>query len=241
MDERSKPNCNQEILNVLAEKSSTKQLIYRNTLSVFEQLKATLQEIARELNDNICDIDNHVVVEFKDRGQFEAEIVFSGDTLIFHMHTNVFAFDKGHMVNKMGYVKEDPLRGYFGIINVYNFLSDSLKYNRVEDLGFLLGRIFINKDRHYFVEGRRQLGFLFNDLPHQTVENMALRKIIESAILQALDFDLTAPDFRDMSVVTVQQIRSISSDLRIATSKKLGFRMSYENAPKAARNKKEED
>ena len=30
-------------------------------------------------------------------------------------------------------------------------------------MGYCIGRIFINKENHYFVEGKRQLGFLYND------------------------------------------------------------------------------
>ena len=49
------------------------------------------------------------------------------------------------------------------MINIYNFLADSFKYNRLNDVGYLVGRVFLNKDLHYFVEGKRQLGFLYND------------------------------------------------------------------------------
>ena len=44
-------------------------------------------------------------------------------------------------------------RTYCGVINMYNFLSDSFKYNRENDLGYLIGRMFINKE-NTFVEGK---------------------------------------------------------------------------------------
>ena len=40
---------------------------------------------------------------------------------------------------------QNQLGTFCGIINIYNFLSDSFKYNRESDLGYLVGRIFINK------------------------------------------------------------------------------------------------
>jgi hypothetical protein len=43
--------------------------------------------------------------------------------------------------------------GYFGVVNVYNFLSDSFRYNRERDLGYLVARIFLNKEGHFFVQG----------------------------------------------------------------------------------------
>ncbi len=227
MQELINMGSNSKILELLAGKSSTKQLVFRETKAVFDELKSLLKEIATELNDSICSIDKSVVVEFFDRGTYEAEIKFSGDTLIFHMHTNTFSFEKNHHVHKTQYVKKNHSNGYFGMINVYNFLSDSLYYNRVNDYGLLLGRLFVNKERHFFVEGRRQLAFAFNDLEKQTVSKEALRRVVEVAIIQAIEFDLTAPDMNQASVVSVSDIRSISNDLKISTSKKLGFKMSY--------------
>ena len=74
------------------------------------------------------------------------------------------------------------MRSFCGVINIYNFLSDSLKYNRLNDAGFLIARIFINKDNHFFVEGDAELGFLFNDLINQKINKEQLENIINSAL-----------------------------------------------------------
>ena len=63
--------CNQEILDLLAGKASTKQLVFRKTKEVFKEFKALLKRIADELNSNICKIDKEVVVEYFDNGEFE--------------------------------------------------------------------------------------------------------------------------------------------------------------------------
>lgn len=219
------PPCNNEILQRLATKSSTKQFVFRKTKEVFGQMKEVLAAVAYELNSNICNIDGHVLVEYTDKGDFEAHIRFSGDVLIFHMHTNAFTFDQNHGIWQTGYIKEDPLRAYFGMINMYNFLHDSFKYNRINDSGHLLGRLFLNKDGHFFVEGKRQFNFLFNHVDKDAVDEQALRKIIETAIIYALDFDLTTPPFQLVREVTVSQIQDISNELRIKTSKELGYRI----------------
>ena len=65
---------------------------------------------------------------------------------------NVFDFEKTHKVHRTSYVKKDKGNFYCGMINVYNFLADSFKYNRVKDSGYLVGRLFINQDLHFFVE-----------------------------------------------------------------------------------------
>jgi len=34
------------------------------------------------------------------------------------------------------------------MISIYNFLSDSFKFNRVNDIGYLIARVFTNKENH---------------------------------------------------------------------------------------------
>ena len=223
--------CNQDILNLLAGKASTKQLVFRQTKDAFKILKELLKSIAEELNSNICKIDKEVVVEFFDHGEFEAEIRFSGDAIIFHMHTNTFTFDKSHFTSQNSYIKKEPLNGYFGIISMYNFLADSLRYNRMNDIGHLVGRIFVNREKHFFVDGKRQFAFMYNSPDIHVVSKELLRDVIEKTIVYALDFDLTSPNFNDMQYVSVDQIRSISNDLKLSTSKKLGFRMASDKKP----------
>ena len=223
--------CNPQILGLLAGKSSTKQLVYRQCKELFKEFKKQLALIAGELNSNICNIDKQVVVSYKDKGDFEAHIHFSGDTIVFQLHSNVFTLEKSHSIWKHSYIKEDNMRAYFGMIHMYNFLSDSFKYNRQADYGHLMGRIFINKDKHFFTEGEREFGFLFNDLEEQSFSANEMRQIIEKSMVYALDFDLTAPNFRDMREITVSQITKLGSDLSLSTRKKLGFKLSYEREP----------
>lgn len=221
-------NCNPKILDLLAGKSSTKQWVFRRSQENFKSFKEILRDVADSLNNQICNVDKNVVVEFEDRGEFEASIRFSGDVIVFQMHSNVFTFDKGHAIWKSSYVKDDPMRAYFGMINMYNFLADSFRYNRLNDLGFLLGRIFVNKDDHFFIEGKREFGFLYNDVQHDVFDHEHMKKVIETAVIYALDFDLTTPEFNDARVVSVMQIQAMSNDLKISTSKKLGYKLRAE-------------
>ncbi len=224
--------CNPRIIDLLSTKSSTKQLVFRRSTEVFIRFKKQLKQIADELNENICNVDASVVVDFKDRGEHEAEIRFSGDVIIFQMHTNVFTFEKTHGIWKKGYVREDNMRAYFGMINMFNFLSDSLKYNRLGDVGHLIGRVFVNKDDHFFVEGKRQFGYQFNNVDGDILSDDKIREIVEMAIIYSLDFDLTTPDFNSNRMITVHQIQEMSSDLRNSTSKSLGFKFRSDINPK---------
>ena len=219
-------NSEKKIVSLLKEKACTKQKIYRITKNIFADFQDVLQEKANILNNEVKDKD--VEVSYEESGDFDAKLKFSGDTLLFHMHSNIFDFDSSHQIHKTSYVKEDKMRSFCGVINIYNFLSDSLKYNRLNDAGFLIARIFINKDNHFFVEGDKQLGFLFNDFVNQQIDEVQICKIIDSAMIYALNFDLQTPNFNDVKVVSLHQILDINNNHKIKTSKRLGFKFSSE-------------
>lgn len=219
-------NSEEEIVSLLKEKACTKQKIYRITKNIFANFQDVLQEKANILNNEVQDKD--VEVSYEESGDFDAKLKFSGDTLLFHMHSNIFDFDSSHQIHKTSYVKEDKMRSFCGVINIYNFLSDSLKYNRLNDAGFLIARIFINKDNHFFVEGDKQLGFLFNDFVNQQIDEVQICKIIDTAMIYALNFDLQTPNFNDVKVVSLHQILDINNNHKIKTSKRLGFKFSSE-------------
>jgi len=212
------------ILQALQEKASTKQKIYRTTLKIFEDLKKTLKEIQADLNKEIKKVDKSVEISYEAKGTFEAEIKFSGDVLIFSMHTNVFTFNDDHFIHKTGYVEEDPSRAYCGTIQIYNFLTDSFKYNRSNDVGYLIARIFINKEKHFFVEGKRQLGFLYTDFENITISKESIKAIIESAMLYAIDFDLLVPPYNEVKELTLLQKIQQTGTTSFKTGKRLGFR-----------------
>lgn len=218
-----------KIVKTLIDKSCMKQKVYDNTKEVFKMLKETLKELVTEYNKELKPYDNRVLLEYRDKGTFEVELKIAGDLLIFNMHSNIFEFSRNHGVWKISYVKNDKLAVYCGIINVYNFLSDSFKYNRVNDLGYLLGRLFINKDKHFFVEGKREIGFLYNDFGNAIIDKSNIKKILESIILYTLDFDLLVPPYDDVIAVTVDQMKERMSKHKMQTGKRLGFKFYADN------------
>ena len=212
------------ILKARVEKSSMKQDVYANTLSSFNTLKAVAKEVLAEMSKDIATKDKRVIIEYREKGEFEFEIRIAGDLLIFSMHTNIFEFDRSHPIWKSSYIKEDHFRTFCGMINIYNFLNDSFKYNRINDLGYVIGRIFVNKENHYFVEGKRQLGFLYNDFVHAVIDEHAIKAILESTILYCLNFDLYTPPFDAIKEISVMDMQSVSESMQIKTGKRLGFR-----------------
>lgn len=217
-------NTHEMILNVLKEKSSLKQDVFYKTIDVFKMLKEVSRELARELKPKATEIDKRLIVDFKDKSEFEFELRVAGDIMIFSMHTNVFEFDTSHQMWKSSYVRDNESASYCGMINIYNFLADSFKYSRSNDLGYLVARIFVNHEEHFFVEGKRQLGFLYNDFANSLISKEQLRNIVESAILYCLDFDLFTPPFDEVKVISLAQVEEASSLMSVKTGKRLGFR-----------------
>lgn len=211
------------ILTTLSEKANIKQKVYDNTLAAFKMVKKVLKPMVADYNKQLTGVDPRVLLEFRDRGKFEAELKVAGDLLIFNMHSNIFEFDREHGVWKTSYVKDNILNSYAGIINIYNFLSDSFKYNRLDDLGYLVARIFINRENHYFVEGKRQLGFLYNNFGESVINKKAIQNIIESAILYTLDFDLLVPPYDDVKFASVSQMKDKINKSKVKTGKRIGF------------------
>lgn len=213
-----------EIIDGLNNKAALKQHIYRNTITVFEQFKKCASEIADKLTPEVISKDNSLEVGLSEIGEFEFHLKFSGDTIAFIMHTNVFSFPPEHEVSKSSYVNEAPDRGYCGMIQAYNFLSDSLKYQRLGDIGYLLARIFVNCEGNFYVDGQRQLDFLFKDFNKQKIDNESIIKVIEQTMLYALDFDLYIPPPDTMKEITVQEKDYFNNPGGFVTGKRLGFK-----------------
>lgn len=217
------------ILETLKTKACLKQKVFKSTIEIFQDFKDEAKKLSDELKAEMDTIDKAVVIDFIDKGNYEFHIKFGGDILVFFMHTNVFEFDQSHGMWNTSYLKEDELRAFCGMINVYNFLADSFKYNRINDVGYLVARLFINKELHYFVEGKRQLGFLYNDFVNETINNEKIRKIIESSILYSMDFDLLTPPYDAMKEVSVYDVIEVTNAMKIKTGKRLGFKFQVDN------------
>ena len=213
-----------KILETIVSKSTLKQKVFDNTFATFNDLKETLLEMASEMDDQLDGLlDRRVRLEYRDRGKFEAQIQVANDLLIFQMHTDVFEFEPNHVIWQNPYVQTDRDNSYCGVINIYNFLSDSFKFNRNADEGYLIGRIFINREKCYFVEGKQQTSMRPMQFGKAEIDSEALVRILESALYYALHFDLLLPSYDDNKRVTVDQFNTKLDNSKFVTGKRLGY------------------
>lgn len=218
-----------QIVSTLKEKSLLKQKVYDNTLISFSMVKDILRGLSKDLNQSISGIDTRIKLEYTDRSSFDAQIKVAADILLFSMHSNIFQFDREHPAWKTAYIQKNKYNAYSGIINIYNFLADSFKYSRFDDLGYLIARIFINHENQYFVEGKRQMGMLFTNYGNEEISKPALQNIIFTAIQYALEFDLLVPPYDTVKIATVGQAEAKIQHSKIITGKRLGFQFNSDD------------
>lgn len=107
-------------------------------------------------------------------------------------------------------------------------MSDSIKYNRMNDPGYLLARILINHENRFLVEGEGQLGFLYNATSQESISEADLNNIVKQTLKIAIENDLMAPPFPDVRFITVYQKNEKTQEL--GAGQKIGFKMSYQGS-----------
>ena len=220
----------EKILATIINKSTLKQHIFDNTFATFNELKDVLFEIASELDDDLDGkLDKRVRIEYRDRGKFEAQLQIASDLLIFRMHTDIFEFDSNHIIWQNEYVQAERDNSYCGVIDIYNFLSDSFKFNRNADEGYLIGRIFINREKCFFVEGKRQTLVRPMAFGKEKITREDLIAIMETAINYAINFDLLVPSYEDNKRVTVDQFNSKMDNSKFITGKRIGYEFNVDD------------
>ncbi|PHS47447.1 MAG: hypothetical protein COB05_09315 [Marinobacter sp.] len=217
----SKPT--QAIIDTLNSKSALKMEVFAHSKKVFAEFRQEVKKVAKALDKGVKKSKGAIVVEYIERGEYEVELRFAGDVLIFYLHTNVFRFEKEHPINTTKYIKKDPARNFYSMISIYNFLSDSFKYNRTNDLGYLIARIFVNREQHFLVEGERPVDYKKKDFGSERIDAAAMKSIIENAILDTLDFDLLTPPYDKVKEVTVDAMKEATNYLKLKTGKRMGF------------------
>jgi hypothetical protein len=217
------------IVDTLKSKSVLKEKVYDNTSVAFMIIKDILKNLTKEVNTNLLGIDPRIRMEYTDRSNYDAQLRVAADMLLFSMHSNIFQFDREHPAWKTAYIQKNKFNAYSGVINIYNFLADSFRFSRLEDLGYLIARIFINHENQYFVEGKRQMGMLFTNYGNEEFSKESLQNIVYTAINYSLEFDLLVPPYDAIKIASVGQAESKIQQTRLITGKRLGFQFNSDD------------
>src|SRR5688572_24644710 len=175
------------ITKLLESKSAAKQTTYKHLLAAFSLLSKESKRVITELKKKANPNDKDVTIEFNGVNEHEFHVKLAGDLLIFVLHTNVVTLPDDHVIMQDPYMKLNEVNRYFGQIMIYNFMSDSLKFNRVNDPGYLLARLMINHDNRFFIEGEGQLATLFNKISDQPLALETLNALVKLALAIAIE------------------------------------------------------
>lgn len=210
------------VAQLISQKGNLKYDIYKSTLLAMKELKVSAKQIIDELKKNVNG-RHPIPLEFVEKSEFEFEIKFASDVLIFIMHSNIFEFSRYHEIMNTPYINEDKERSYSGIISIYNFLSDSFKYNRLNDAGYMIGRMFVNKENHYYIEGKREIAMIYNNFSSSKFTSQSAFEIVKASILYSVNFDLLTPPYDEVKIINVADMQEWINNVRVKTAKRLGF------------------
>jgi hypothetical protein len=214
---------NKQIMDLIGQKGTVSIDVFEKSKAVFADIKGVLTGLEKDIRKQLQKGDPRIPVEVDDKGRLEVHFKFADDVLVFLMHTNIFTLDTSHPLMKSSYIKEDPMRAFCGMIYVYNFLYESVKYNRRDDFGILVARLFVNKEGHFFVEGKRRIGVLFNNFSEDVISVEKLNRWVEALMHFVLEIDMKVPPFSAMEQSTLQNIFDSSSQTSIISGKRFGF------------------
>ncbi len=214
----------EHIAKLLLTKSGVKQVAYRNVCQVFKGLRRKAIDLIDEINSKTDSKDEDIILSVNEISDQEFHVKVAGDLLVFFLHTNIVSLTDDYAYNKSPYVEENPARKYLGQINVYNFMADSVKFNRMHDPGYLLARLMVNFENRFIVEGDRQIHFMFESVSNKPIESSDLSILIQLIIAQAIENDLVAPPFQKIRGITLQQ--KMAKTEIMGGGNKIGFQMS---------------
>jgi len=210
---------------LLEYKSTAKQVTYKKLLAAFESLAKESKRVIAELKKKVHSSDADVTLEYTRVNDHEFQVKLAGDLIIFVLHTNIVTFDDTHDVMKDPYIRSADINRYFGQIMIYNFMSDSLQFHRINDPGYLLARLLINHDGRYIIEGEGKLGVVFSHISDAPITEGDLNILVKLALTLAIENDLMAPPYPQVKFITLHQ--KIEKTQELGAGQKIGFRMSY--------------
>ncbi len=212
-----------DISGLLVTKAGLKQDVYAKTLEVFSLLSSEAEQLMKKLSAEVKEKDDRVRMIYSKRSEFEFQIHIGGDVLVFLMHTNVFMLDPENKLWNSAYIKKENARAFVGLINVYNFLHDSLYYNRDNDIGYLVGRTLVNSEGHYFLELQEGERNNHQDFKTKILDNECARCILEDLMEIVINFDMYVPPVKEVSQFSVDEMNQAVLSQKFKTAKRLGF------------------
>lgn len=207
----------------IKEKMELKHLVQVKIENSFELLKDIAKNYPEKFR--MCHPNSEVEVKYECKQYQSFKLQFGSDILYFTLHSHIYEFNRDHELMKTPYIREDKERSYCGMISIYNFLTDSVLYNRHNDVGYLIGRVFVNKESHCYIDGKREVGQVYSNFNATVFDERLSNLILEAAIQYTVNFDLLVPPYEMVKEISVSEMQDFENkQVPIKTGKRLGFR-----------------
>jgi len=214
------------IVSKIQSTSKLKQNLFVQAMDLFQLLEQSSRTLAEKLSA-VCGPENIVPLKVEKINDYEFVFQAGGDVLVFILQSNIVRLSEETYLSKSKYLKSDASLNYFSQILVYNFLSETIKNERLDDPGYLLGRLMVNRENKFFLEGDRKMVYHFPELKENPVTEQKMHEFIELLLSAALDNDLLAPAFGDIMIITYLQKLEHTSGM--GHPKKIGFELFAKN------------
>lgn len=213
-----------KILEKLQTTTKLKLNLLDETQKVFDQCLAICQQLAEDLKNTDA---KDIPIKVERINEYEFIFRIGADVLVFILQSNIVRLPDETYLSKSKYLKDDVSLRFFGQILIYNFLADTITYGRLDDPGYLICRILLNRERKFFIEGDRKIVYSFPELKDNPLTQEKLRNLVELLAEAALDNDLLAPAFQDIMLITYNQKLEHTSSM--GNPQKIGFEMFAKN------------
>jgi hypothetical protein len=213
-----------KILEKLQTTTKLKLNLLDETQKVFDECLAICQQLAEDLKNTDA---KDIPIKVERINEYEFIFRIGADVLVFILQSNIVRLPDETYLSKSKYLKDDVSLRFFGQILIYNFLADTITYGRLDDPGYLICRILLNRERKFFIEGDRKIVYSFPELKENPLTQEKLRNLVELLAEAALDNDLLAPAFQDIMLITYNQKLEHTSSM--GNPQKIGFEMFAKN------------
>ena len=98
----------------------------------------------------------------------------------------------------------------------------------MNDLGYLISRIFVNREQRFFLESRPPLAYKYANFSTEAINEIHLLDIVNELIIHAISFDLFTPPAEAVREISVNEIQEKIQSDRLKTGKRLGYQFMAE-------------
>lgn len=226
-----KSTTEQKIFDLVKAKFPINCLIIENANKHFAYIRHYLRQLSLDLTEVLSSTNKRYQAKYFESDTNQTEIQIGEDTIWFHLHPNLFRISESNPAYRFSYLKENISLAECAVINVYNFLTDTIINKRETDFGVLIARIFINSENHFIMETRKPIGVLYNDLSNDVLDEAKLKEMISGLVLHCLEHDLIAQPYEQVQTITYQELSRNNFSRSISGAKQLGFKFKSQDDP----------